>query len=163
MDLMRLILGFLSMILGRRLFWLFVGGVGFIAGMSLTSQFFGGQSEVIVLIIAFAAGLLGILLALFLQKIAIWVVGFLAGGYLSVGLMDLLMVNMGQYNWLVFVVGGILGSVLAFVLFDWALIILSSVFGALLIAQAIQLPQSATLASFVNLVIIWVLAQTRIN
>ena len=77
-----MILGILLLFFGRRLFWLFVGVAGFIAGLTLVPQLISGQSELTILLIAIVAGIIGAILAIMLEGLAILIAGFLAGGYL---------------------------------------------------------------------------------
>lgn len=148
MVLISVLVGVVLLTLGKRLFWLFVGGVGFVAAMALANEFLDPQTDLVVLGIALVAGFLGALLALFMQKVAIGVGGFLGGGYLALSALDLLGLELGLPAWQPFVVGGILGLVLAYPLFDWALVVLSSLTGALLIAQALDVARILALAVF---------------
>lgn len=155
MDIVRILVGVALLILGRRLFWLFVGLVGFVAGITLATQFLSGQPDWLVLVIALVAGLLGVLLALFLQQLAVGVAGFVAGGYIIVNLLSMLMAETDQLlYWLIFLIGGIIGAVLVILLFDWALIVLSSLTGATLIVQAAGLNPTLTLVLFVVLLVV---------
>ena len=70
------------MLFGRKLFWFFVGTLGFVVGAEAATTLFPHNPEW-ELIAGLILGLLGILMALFLQKVAIGVGGFLAGGYLG--------------------------------------------------------------------------------
>ena len=54
-----LILGIALLVLGRKLFWLFVGAIGFLAGMEFASAYLQGYSENIVLIAGLVGGLIG--------------------------------------------------------------------------------------------------------
>jgi len=136
-DIFRILIGILVLTLGRKLFWLFVAVVGFAFGASLGSQFFQGQPDWVILIIALGAGLLGALLALFLQKVAIALAGFIGGGYIALYLVNALGWGTPDSSaWLPFLIGGVIGLVLMIALFDWALIALSSLIGAGLIVQA---------------------------
>ncbi len=76
MDLLRVMVGVAMLTLGQKLFWLFVGGIGFVYGIHIAAQFFHGQSDWIVIVIALLAGLLGALIAIFLQNVAVWLAGF---------------------------------------------------------------------------------------
>lgn len=155
MDIVRILVGVALLILGRRLFWLFVGLVGFVAGITLATQFLSGQPDWLVLVIALVAGLLGVLLALFLQQLAVGVAGFVAGGYIIVNLLSMLMGETDQLlYWLIFLIGGIIGAVLVILLFDWALIVLSSLTGATLVVQAAGLNPTLTLVLFVVLLVV---------
>jgi hypothetical protein len=104
-------------------------------------------------------GVIGALLALFLQKVAIAVLGFLAGGKIAAALAAAFFVHYAQYSTIVFVVGGILGAILLLALFDWALIVVSSLIGAYLIESAILLPPTGSTLVFIGLAVIGILAQ----
>jgi hypothetical protein len=57
------------------------------------------------------------------------------------------------------VIGGIVGAILLLVLFDWALIVVSSLIGAHLIQSAIVLPASGSTIVFIGLVVLGILVQ----
>ena len=96
---------------------------------------------------------------MFLQKIAIGIAGFVAGGRLALAVAAAFMGNAQQYYWLTFIVGGVIGAILLLILFDWALIFLSSVVGAYLIQAVVALPPTGTAILFTVLVIVGVLIQ----
>jgi hypothetical protein len=104
-------------------------------------------------------GFIGALLALFLQKLAIAIAGFLAGGKLALAISSAFFVQLAPYLGITFLVGGVIGALLLLVLFDWAVIVLSSVVGAYLIQSAIILPPSGSVALFVVLAAIGVVVQ----
>ncbi len=64
-----LLLGIVLLLLGRRLFWFFVGVAGFLVGMNIAEQFVVGPPGT-NLLIAIVAGILGAVIAIFLQKVA---------------------------------------------------------------------------------------------
>jgi len=64
-----------------------------------------------------------------------------------------------HYRGITFVIGGILGALLLLALFDWVLILLSSVEGAHLIASGITLPEKGTMILFIALAVIGVIVQ----
>ena len=139
MIIANILVGLALLILGKKLFWLFVGAIGFIGASDAAAMHFSGLPDWQILIISLAAGFLGILLALFFQKLAILLVGFYAGGYLAVSLFSTL--NMSPppaLPWAPFIIGGLLVAVLLYLLFDWTLIALSSLAGATFITQTIQ-------------------------
>jgi len=129
-NFLQVLLGLIVLTTGRKLYWLFVGVIGFIIGISLSRMVFNTESEVALLAIAFAAGVIGALLALFLQRVAVGAAGFLAGGYLLSELANNLDMRFGLSEWIIFLIGGIISVALVAILFDWALIILSSITGA---------------------------------
>ena len=139
MVIANIIVGLALIVLGKKLFWLFVGAIGFIGASDMAARYFSGLPDWQILIIAVAAGLLGALLAVFFQKAAILLVGFYAGGYLVVSLFTTLNIAPPALPWAPFVIGGLLGAVLLYLLFDWTLIVLSSLAGAAFISQNIQI------------------------
>jgi hypothetical protein len=122
---------------GRRLFWLFVGGTGFVAALTLAAETLRNLPPLEAVLIALGAGLVGVLLALLIQRVALALAGFLAGGYVLSSLVGIAGISLAQYGWLVLLIGGILGTLLVLSLFDWALIVLSSLTGAVLVTQTI--------------------------
>ena len=144
---------------GRKLFWLCVAAVGFAAGVEIAPHLIHEPSPLLALTVALVLGLIGALLALFLQKIAIAVLGFLAGGKLAGAIAAAFFVHYAQHSTIIFVIGGIIGAVLLLVVFDWALIVLSSLIGAHLIQSAIVLPSSGSTIVFIGLAVIGVLVQ----
>jgi len=141
-SLINIILGGVLLMAGRKLFWLFVGAAGFVTGMQLATRF-TQSSEGFAIIIGLVIGLIFAVLAIFLQRIAIAIAGFLAGGYILTALAGMLGLDAGAFVWIVYVVGGIIGVILVSLLFDWALITLSSLAGASLVVQSL-FPQNAT-------------------
>lgn len=141
-SLINIILGGVLLVAGRKLFWLFVGAAGFVTGMQLATRF-TQNSEGFAIIIGLVIGLIFAVLAIFLQRIAIAIAGFLAGGYILTALAGMLGLDAGAFVWIVFVLGGIIGVILVSLLFDWALITLSSLAGASLVIESL-FPQNAT-------------------
>ena len=153
------LIGVIILFFGRRLFWLCVAAVGFAAGVELAPQLIHEPSPLLALSLALLLGLIGALLAIFLQKSAIAIAGFLAGGKLGVAIAAAFFVQHAEYYWLTFLVGGVVGALLLLLLFDWALIVLSSVVGAHLIQTAVVLPATGNAILFVVLVLIGVVVQ----
>ena len=162
MGLVNFILGVILLTLGRKLFWLFVGCVGFAAGVTYAHQLWGTQSDLMILGIALGLGLIGALLAIFFQAVAIALAGFVAGGYITFTIMNLFGFESAQLIWLFYIIGGILGAVLLFIIFDWTLIALSSLLGASLIVQVTELSSHLEVVIFFLLIILGVLFQSRL-
>lgn len=138
MLIIQIFLGAIALTMSRQLYWLFVGAVGFVLGFFLTTQFLPAQSEGMILVYSLAAGFVFMLAAFALQKIAVELAGFIAGGYMTFILLDYLNWGHPEFAWLAFLLGGLIGFGLMIAAFDWTLIILSSIFGAMLIVQPIQ-------------------------
>lgn len=129
--------GIVLLLMGRQLFWFFVGAIGFIAGIA------------------------GALLAVAVQKIAIGLAGFVAGGYGLVWLVSTLNLVGERWLWVAFIVGGIVGVILIASLFDPALIALSSMTGATLIVEAIDPRPLIALAIFLVLLLMGIVIQLK--
>jgi hypothetical protein len=113
----------------------------------------------VTLLVALGCGVIGALLAIVLQKIAIAIAGFIAGGRIAWALAAAFFVEHAHYRGLTFVVGGILGALLLLALFDWVLILLSSIEGAHLISTGIMLPEKGTMILIIVLAVIGVIVQ----
>lgn len=135
----RALIGLALLSYGRKLFWLFVGGMGFILGVSLAGWYFGDQSEGVILLVGIIGGIIGAGLAIFLQKMAIGIAGFIAGGYGLLAIIELFNVSVGQFQFILYIIGGIIGAALVANLFEWAMILLSSLSGAVLLTQGLRL------------------------
>jgi hypothetical protein len=153
------IVGVAILFFGRKLFWLFVAALGFAVGIEIATYFMRDPPLWMMLVISLGLGVLGALLAIMLQKLAIAVAGFVAGGRLASALLAAFFMDYSHYRGITFVIGGIIGALLLLALFDWALILLSSVEGAHLIGNGIVLPQSGAVILFCALVVIGVVVQ----
>jgi len=166
MPVLKILIGIALLLLGRKLFWLFVAGIGFVVAVDLVLRLFAGSQAgdiaLIALIVGLIAGVICALLAIFLQRAAVGIVGFLAGGYVVLSLLNIL--QLGQTTilaWALVFVGGIVGVILALVVFEWALIVLSSLSGAGLIAQSVGVGRPLAALIFVAALIVGFVVQGR--
>jgi hypothetical protein len=162
-NIIQILLGIVILTTGRKLYWLFVGVVGFVVGIALAGMFFPSETEIARLAIALVAGVICALLALFLQRLAVGLVGFLAGGYVALALLDALQIQLGVAAWIIFVVGGIISAALVAALFDWALILLSSLTGASMVIQAFDLGELLNFFVFVFLIVMGIGIQASVK
>ena len=162
MGVLNIFVGIALLILGRKLFWLFVACVGFAVGFTYAQQLWGTQSALMILVIALVLGLIGALLAIFLQRVAIGLAGFVAGGYITVAVMNLIGLEGDPFLWLLYVIGGIIGALLLFFMFDWALIALSSIIGAALIIQQLEFSPTLKMTLFFGLLLAGFVFQTAL-
>jgi len=153
------VIGVVILFFGRKLFWLCVAAVGFAVGLQIAPMLVNEASSLLALVIALVLGLVGALLALFIQKVAIAVLGFLAGGKLATAIAAAFFVQYAQYSTIIFVIGGIIGAILLLALFGWALIVVSSFIGAYLIESAIVLPPTGSTLVFIGLAIVGIFVQ----
>src|SRR5215212_4583114 len=118
------IVGAAILLFGRKLFWLFVAALGFAVGLEIAAYFMKEPPHWMMLLVALGCGVVGALLAILLQKVAIAVAGFIAGGRIAWALAGAFFVDHAHYRGITFLVGGILGAFLLLALFDWVLILL---------------------------------------
>ena len=156
-GLVSVLLGAALLFAGRRLFWLFVGALGFIFGVQLASLI-PQLSETTVLVIGLVFGVIFALLAVFLQRLAVGLAGFLAGGFILTTFLTRLGVE-SLSNWVVYIIGGLIGIVLVFLLFDWTLIIFSSMAGAALLLQSFSTQTPAGILIFFLLSLVGIVIQ----
>ncbi len=143
-DATRILLGVVLLAFGRRLFWLFVGAVGFVAGVRFAERFFPNTPSDTVILYSLIAGVVCAVVAVGIRKIAVGAAGFLAGGYFLVQLLNVSaggasLAGPGQQiaPALLFLIGGVIGAVLMNLVFNWTLIVLSSIGGATLICETL--------------------------
>jgi hypothetical protein len=161
MPWLHVLVGAVLLLFGRKLFWLFVGCIGFIVGFDFASHVLQGRAEWLIVLIALGAGLAGVIASIFLQRLVVGIAGFLAGGYFlsSVGL-TVLHTHQQAVQWIAYSIGGILGAMLTLVLLDPALIILSSLAGATAICGNVPLTESNKGILFIALLILGIVVQT---
>jgi hypothetical protein len=155
-----IVLGLLIILFGRKLFWLFVGFTGFFVGFDLVQQIWGEDPGSTAIIVAFVIGILGAVAAVFAQRLAITVAGFIGGGYLTFQLLGALGITSGQVTLIGTFVGAIVGTVIVGGLVDYALIVFSSVVGALAIFHEITLAPPLNLILGIALAMLGIIVQT---
>lgn len=153
--------GLLLLVFGRKIFWLFCGLAGFLVGLNLIQHFLPALSPASLVLIALVIGIMGAVLAVMLQKVAIGLMGFLAGGGLVYSLLPALSFQLGNLSWLFVFLGGILGIIFTNIMFDWALIIISSALGANVIVSHLVLPQPFTVVVKIALFVLGLIVQNK--
>ena len=129
--------GAVLLVAGRRLFWLFVAITGFFVGVEVARNLLAGEPQWAVWAFAAGAGIVGAVLAMVFERVAFALAGFYAGGYLAIVAAQALHVDTAELA--VFVMAGLLGAVLATLVMDWAIIVLSGLVGAGLIVGSLGL------------------------
>jgi hypothetical protein len=155
-DILHIMIGLMLLGLGRRLFWLFVGCVGFVVGLQMAQLYLGLQPVWVVWAIALVFGLVGALLAMFFQTLAIGLGGFAAGSTIAAYIAGALGFDAVP---VISFIGGIAGVVLLYVTFDWALIGLSSVAGSTLIVQSLNVTSQIEMVLYAVLIVAGIVFQ----
>jgi hypothetical protein len=110
-----------------------VAAVGFLYGLELAPRLLPGQSQAVIVIIALGLALLGALLAVVATKVALGLTGFVAAGGIAAVVLQHLTIESGVVVLGIYFIAGIIGAVLFLLLFNAALIVLSSLAGAYLV------------------------------
>lgn len=155
----RIVAGVLLLLLGRQLFWVSVAVLGFVVGMDWAARLFSDAGELMQLLVGVAVGIVGAVLASLFYQLAIAVGGFLAGGQLGVELFTIVSPSSDQAVWLVFLIAGVIGAVVLLLIFDWALILMSSLLGASLVAQGVAGRSELSAVLFIVLAIVGTVVQ----
>lgn len=150
-----IVLGGIVLLFGRKLFWAFVAIVGFLVGVELAPELFPDLSTTLQVVLGLVLGLVGAIVAIVAQRIGFAIAGFFAVGYLSMAAGEALQPGSSGAMW--FVIGGVIGALVAALIMDHAIIILSSLVGAAAIVS------SLTLAPAVSLIVLIVIAAVGIS
>jgi len=156
-----IIAGLVLLFFGRRFFWLLVGVTGFVIGYTLAAPFVGGEESNVPIALGVVAGIAGALLAVFAQKIAVHVGGFLAGGYVTSTLVRGLEITAAFPDWVPFLIGGVLGALLLKQLFEWTVLVLTAVVGATIVVGRFGPVGNLSVILVVILAVVGVVFQAR--
>jgi hypothetical protein len=151
-----LIAGGLLLIFGRRLFWLFVGVVGFVVVFRLAGAYLGREGA--GWIVAIVVGLLGAVAAVLVQKLAVTLAGFAAGAVGFVWLSEGLGWSLGALTLVGALIAGAIGAALVQWLFELGLVALSALVGAALVVEGLALEGTRSLV-FVILAVLGAIVQ----
>jgi hypothetical protein len=156
-----LIEGALLLLAGRRLFWLFVGVVGFFVAYYVFLEYYAAGTPLVRTVLAIIVGVLGALLAVFVQRLAAGLAGFFIGIYFAAGLLGVNTMHVQGGTALVVLAAGVVAAMLAVWLFDPALIVLSSLAGASLLAEGLRVSGNARLLVWAVLAAVGIAVQAR--
>lgn len=152
--------GLTLLFLGRRLFWLFVGVVGFLVGWHIGLSFFSASPMPLVL-----AGCLGVamaLLSIVFEKVLIVLAGAAAGGLLCMRLAD----GLGggeQLSMMLAVGGAVVFAIIALTVFDAGLAVISSLIGAALVLDPFPLAGMIWVIVFAIVASVGIASQLRVS
>ena len=125
---------------GRKLFWLYVGVVGMLLGFELAQNYLPDAQLWLFLICGAVLGIISAVLAILMQYVAVGLAGFVGGSYLAVQVLDILpMINVGELQWLLLLIPAVLGTIVCIMVFDLAIIFLSSLTGAVILVQLFEM------------------------
>ncbi len=142
-DLFVIALGLALLAGGRKLYWLALGAIGFFGAIWFARHLPDLGAPSLGLGIGFLIGVLGAGLAILAQRMAIGLGGFVIGGAVVYWSAAWLTVptgwHPGPWMWAIAIGGAMLGTLFAAVMFEAALLALTSLCGALMVAKASHL------------------------
>jgi MFS family permease len=160
MAIFNLVLGLILLVFGRKLFWLFVAIAGFLFGIHFGSYLLPDQPQWIMILVALCAGLLGALLAVVAQHVAFALAGFYGGSYLALVMAQSF--GVGRVSTLLVVVAGVVGAIIAALIMNWAIILISSLVGAGAVVDALALEQPMNIIVFLVLATVGIVVQAKL-
>lgn len=163
LDVLIMAFGAVSILNGRRLYWVFVGIGGAVLGLILSTWVIPEQAEWIHILVMVTLGIGGALLARLDKKIAVRAAAFVLGGFILHFLaLDTGLVELGTaVDLIAIVIGGIIGVALDVIYDSSALIVISSFCGAALVVAPLQASDAFRGALFSGLAAVGMLLQSR--
>ena len=128
-------IGIAVLVVGKRLAVL-GAAVGALLGVALLRWIPGSSGPLIAFGVPIGLAVLGFFAAGFAKgivNIVLIVLGALAGVAITLAVLDLFGINTGLFDWLLALVGGVIGIVVVMRFKDWALIVLAGLIGGLLV------------------------------
>ena len=136
-----IVLGLMLLGFGKRM-WLFGAGVGAVVGLALLQFLPGAQDNWFGFLVVFGLAMLfaaGSGIAKRFISLITLALGALAGGAIVLILLDMFSLDWGLVNWLLALVGAVIGAGVMSRFKDWAIIILAAGVGALLCTRGLQM------------------------
>ena len=152
--------GIALLLWGRRLYWLFFATIGFLIASLLAQWALPGENAAWWWwMIPLFVGVIGAFLSVFLQKMVIRLGGLLTGAYLGYFLSEPFLQE--PWPWVSLGVGAVLGFFMVLYLFNGALILLSSLLGAMVLLEPMDAKPEVRLAITGALVLVGCAFQSR--
>lgn len=156
-SILHIVFGCVLLLAGRNIFWLFIMLAGFLIGAEFAEIWLQGQPMWVIISVSITVGIIGVVLSVIYQRVAFALGGFYAAGYLAIVLSAKLGIDPAPIS--AVLITGLIGSIIAWLLMDWTIIILSSLAGAAAIVNAIIASPATEAALFLALVITGILVQ----
>jgi len=162
-GLILLALGVLVWLFGNRM-WLLGAGAGALLGYGLL-RLFPGMADgtlglLIVIGMAILFGVLGFIGKAFAKIIAM-VIGFVVGGGLALGFLDMLG-SLGFIDWILALVAAVIVALIFARFLDWGLIIFAALLGSMLIVRGVMVAFPTLLAGTIGTLVVVVLTAVGI-
>ena len=152
--------GLAILFFGSKLFWLYIGVIGMLVGFELAEYYLPGSPTWIFLSCGALLGIITAVLAILMQYVAVGLAGFVGGSYLAAQVLDILpVIDGGELQWLLLLIPAVLGTIICILVFDLAIIFLSSLTGAAILVQLFEMNPALQNILFAVLAVVGLLVQ----
>lgn len=158
-DIIYVGLGFMMLIAGRPLYYVFVGGIGCLVGVFLADKVFLFPPDVNAVAMPLILAAIGVLGALGFRRFAAGVAGFIAGGLLLNNLPYALGGQVQPVSPINFILAGAVATAMLIIIFDFAMIIISSITAVTYILGSMHLGNLDQGAMFLILTVFGIITQ----
>ncbi len=159
MNAVYVILGFVLLITGLQLPWLFASGMGFLLANYFGVEPYLGLKGITLLLFSLGFGVIVGLLYIYFKRIVVVLAGFIAGAYICSYLPGALGWNAAWISLPVVLVAGLIAALIIFLWQSLALIFVSSLIGATLVIQFTRFPNISETFLFAIFSVVGILAQ----
>jgi hypothetical protein len=159
-----ILFGIVLLLAGRNLFWLLIAVIAFLTAYQTGLVQFSELDETTRILICVACGALAAVLAIFFQKVIIALAGFFITIQLIQNGLHISWENTTILVQALVLVSAIVGAICSVIFFDYALVILSSIYGALLITNNLMGANESIgfIVCFIVLTLVGIFFQTSI-
>jgi len=159
MNVILVIIGFIILVTGQQLPWVFAGSIGIILGylLGLTSYF--NLSGTQLVFFAFGVGVIFGLLVVFFRRIMLILAGFFSGAYVCYYLPGALVWNTDWISVPVVIIAGLVFAALVLIWNALPVIVASSLLGGTIVIQYIQFEKISEVLVFTIFVLFGITAQ----
>jgi hypothetical protein len=161
MNSLYILIGAGLLILGRKYIWIFTAGVVYFITLEATGKLLADLPYILIIFVALVMGASGALLASVFRPIAISLAVLLSSSYLFSHPAAAYKWFPGQV-WLSYLLGGVLGLVLVAGVSNWTLVVLSSLFGALMVTRGLSISPGWNLVAFLGITLAGIVIQMMI-
>jgi len=159
MNALSVVIGFIGLISGSQLYWVFVGGTAFFIGGYLGGEYHLVNRELDLIIFSFVLSGIAVMLALYFRRLMVSLAGFFIGVYILTTLPAELGWSTRWITWHVSLLAGMISLVAVYSWYTWASIFLSTVGGAVAVIQKLNFGGISDLGIFIILFLIGLTAQ----
>jgi hypothetical protein len=139
MNIIEGLIGFMLLTTGSQLYWLFSGVVAFLVADFAAVKFFNVEPGTDLILIGLGAASIGILLTITARKFSLILAGFFAGLLAANVLPELFLWTPGFNEWILLVSAGLVGGLLVYFAYTVAVILLSALIGAQMLALTVHI------------------------